>query len=47
MSAIDFDTPRDDRKACWILNRDFAAHLVEQHKFGAKNDYRRFANGGI
>lgn len=47
MSAIDFDTPRDVRQACWILNGDFAAHLVEQHKFGAKNDYRRFVNGGM
>ena len=47
MNAIDFDTPRDGRQACWILNGDFAAHLVEEHKFGANNDYRRFATGGI
>ena len=47
MNAIDFDTPRDGRQACWILNGDFDAHLVEEHKFGANNDYRRFATGGI
>lgn len=47
MNAFDFDTPRDGRQACWILNGDFAAHLVEEHKFGANNDYRRFATGGI
>ena len=45
MTAIDFDTPRAGREACWMLNGGFAAHLIEQHKFGANNDYRRFANG--
>ena len=30
-----------------MLNGGFAAHLIEQHKFEAYNDYRRFPNGVI
>ena len=47
VSAIDFDTTPDGRQARWMLNGDFAAHLIEQHNFGADDYYRRFASGVI
>ena len=45
--VIDFDRTPDGARTRWMINGDFAAHLIQQVNLGADDYYRRFANGVI
>ncbi|MGB0631621.1 MAG: hypothetical protein ACPGRZ_13100 [Alphaproteobacteria bacterium] len=45
VAALDFASAPDGAQTRWMVNGDFAAHLIEQHNLGADDYYRRFAEG--